>query len=248
VVLTVIVGFLFFQLGHDQVGVQNRYSLLFFISLNQAFTLVNSGAMIFHQEKGVVARERSAGAYRVSSYFVAKTAADLPVVSFAPLLHAIIIYWMTDLNGRAGAFFTYVLVFFVGIIAAQSYGLVISALTPTYEVASVIVPVSMVLVILFGGFYLRNQSVWIGFVWLQYLSFIKYIYAALVVNEFQDTTWSCDTSYQCLDTGEKVLDSLGMDGMSIWQELGKLIALGVGFRVIAYLALLLLRKERLRLR
>lgn len=101
---------------------------------------------------------------------------------------------------------------------------------------------------LFGGFYLNTRSIWIGFVWIEALSFIKYAFTALAVNEFTDTTWICDTSYSCLDTGDKVLLSLGFENANIWAEVGKLCALLVGFRFIAYLCLLLLRKERLKLK
>jgi hypothetical protein len=44
-----------------------------------------------------------------------------------------------------------------------------------------------------------------------------------------------------------VLESLSFQHANIWEEVGKLVALSVGFRVIAYLALLFLRKEKLKL-
>ena len=47
-------------------------------------------------------------------------------------------------------------------------------------------------------------------------------------------------------TGQ-VLGSLGFGSSVVWEELGKLIALAVGFRFIAYLVLLFGRKERLKL-
>ena len=68
------------------------------------------------------------------------------------------VYWLAGLRQDAGAFFTFLLIFIVVIITAQSYGFVISAVTPTYEVASIIVPVCMIFIMLFGGFYLVPSS------------------------------------------------------------------------------------------
>ena len=91
------------ELGSVQDGVRDRYSVLFFITLNQAFTVVSAGAALFHQEKvflmlekmsltrqGVVSRERSAGAYRVSSYFLGKTIAETPIILLFPTIHGAI--------------------------------------------------------------------------------------------------------------------------------------------------------------
>ena len=69
----------------------------------------------------------------------------------------IVVYWLAGLRETAGAFFTFVLIFFVVIITAQSYGFVISTVTPTFEVASIFVPVCMVIIMLFGGFYLVSE-------------------------------------------------------------------------------------------
>eukprot|EP00048_Salpingoeca_helianthica_P015136 m.225213 g.225213 ORF g.225213 m.225213 type:complete len:662 (-) comp16645_c0_seq1:321-2306(-) len=246
-ILGLIVGFLFFQLGHDQTGVRDRYSVLFFILLNQSFSIVQSGAVLFHQEKAVITRERNAGAYRVSSYFLSKTIAELPIIMALPSIHAIIVYWLTGLNPTAGAFFTFLFVFNVTIVTAQSYGLVISAVTPSFEVASVIVPVCTIILMLFGGFYLNSRSIWIGFVWIEALSFLKYSFTAVAVNEFRGTTWTCSDPTNCLGTGERVLETLNFTHGNVWEEIGKLFALCVGLRVIAYFCLLLLRRERLKL-
>ena len=51
IIMAIIVGFLFFQLGHNQNNVRDRYSVLFFILLNQSFTIVSQSAALFHQEK-----------------------------------------------------------------------------------------------------------------------------------------------------------------------------------------------------
>lgn len=193
IILGLIVGFLFFRLGHDQDAVHDRYSVLFFLMLNQSFSIASSGAALFHQEKATITRERNAGAYRVSSYYLGRTIAELPVIIAVPTIHVLLVYWLVGLNQKASAFFIFLLVYNLTVITAQSYGILVSAVTPTFEVASIVVPITMIVLMLFGGFYLNNRSIWVGFIWIQALSFIKYGYTALAVNEFTDTTWTCST-------------------------------------------------------
>ena len=58
----------------------------------------------------------------------------------------------------------------------------------------------MVLMILFGGFYANSDNIpnWIG--WLENLSFIKWAFTALVINEFEDRTFRCD-ELPCIENG-----------------------------------------------
>ena len=48
-------------------------------------------------------KERAAGYYRLSAYYLAKLCSELPLVVLQPTLFLIIVYWMTGLN-RSEAF------------------------------------------------------------------------------------------------------------------------------------------------
>lgn len=54
-------------------------------------------------ERTVVNKERAAGYYRLSAYYLAKLCSELPLVVFQPTLFVTIVYWMTGLN-RSEAF------------------------------------------------------------------------------------------------------------------------------------------------
>ena len=51
----------------------------------------------------MVNKERAAGYYRLSAYYLAKLCSELPLVVLQPTLFLIVVYWMAGLN-RSEAF------------------------------------------------------------------------------------------------------------------------------------------------
>ena len=58
-------------------------------------------------ERGVISKERSAGSYRLSAYYIAKTVSELPLQIIMPTLFYTYIYWMTGLGGVTKFFMTW---------------------------------------------------------------------------------------------------------------------------------------------
>eukprot|EP00050_Salpingoeca_kvevrii_P011111 m.12819 g.12819 ORF g.12819 m.12819 type:complete len:185 (+) comp3261_c0_seq2:1468-2022(+) len=160
---------------------------------------------------------------------------------------ALIVYWLVDLNSDFGRFLRFTLALIGVNLTATSFGMCISAMTPNIEVAGLIAPITLILMMLFGGFYINVESIPDWLIWLESISFIKYAYQALLVNEFDGGTYSCEEAFNCLDTGDKVLDSLSMDDVHYWEEFGKLMALAVGFRIIGYFALRYFSRPKIKL-
>jgi len=52
-------------------------------------------------ERGVISKERAAGAYRLSAYYIAKTVSELPIKIVIPTLFYTFVYWMSGLNDVA---------------------------------------------------------------------------------------------------------------------------------------------------
>jgi len=49
-------------------------------------------------ERAIIRRERDAGAYRLSAYYMAKITSELPLVLCAPLIFFCILYWMVGIG------------------------------------------------------------------------------------------------------------------------------------------------------
>jgi ABC-type multidrug transport system permease subunit len=49
-------------------------------------------------ERAIIRRERDAGAYRLSAYYIAKITSELPLTLCAPLIFFSILYWMVGIG------------------------------------------------------------------------------------------------------------------------------------------------------
>jgi ATP-binding cassette subfamily G (WHITE) protein 2 len=174
----------FFGLKHDQNSIQNRQGVLFFIVLNQSFGPLFSAVLLFHEEKPLFIRERASRTYRVLPYYLSRSLAETPWQLLFPIIFGCIVYWMIQLNPGADKFFFFLLVLITHFFTAQGIGLILSASTPSVAIAQAIAPVIVILLMLFGGFYLNSADLWPGIKWIQYISFITYAYRAICINEF----------------------------------------------------------------
>ena len=66
----------------------------------------------------MVNKERAAGYYRLSAYYLAKLFSELPLVICMPTLFLIIVYWMTGLN-RSEAFLAFLVLLLLTAITGQ---------------------------------------------------------------------------------------------------------------------------------
>ena len=80
--------------------------------------------------------------------------------------------------------------------------------SPSLEVANILAPITTVLFLLFGGFYVNSNNIPIYYQWIHYISFFKYPihllskdinwfrygYEILVKNEFTGLTFTCKDS------------------------------------------------------
>ena len=80
-----------------------------------------------------------------------------------------------------------------------------AAAAPTTQIASSIAPVFMVLMLLLGGFYVNTDNIPRWCRWVSKLSFVRWSFAALAVNEFDNLSIPCPkgASY-CATTGSQV--------------------------------------------
>ena len=63
--------------------------------------------IVVAQERPVILRERAAGLYRLSAYWMAKQTSELPLTFVMPIIFVSIFYWAVGLNYEVWAFFAY---------------------------------------------------------------------------------------------------------------------------------------------
>ncbi|KAJ0970968.1 hypothetical protein J5N97_018927 [Dioscorea zingiberensis] len=222
-----------------QSHIQDRVSLLFFFSVFWGFYPLYNAVFTFPQERSMLIKERSSGMYRLSSYFLARTAGDLPMELALPTAFVVIIYWMGGLKADPVTFLLSLLVVLYSVLIAQSLGLAVGAILMDVKQATTLASVTTLVFLVAGGYYVQHIPAFI--VWLKYLSYSYYCYKLLIGVQFD-----ANDRYQCSPDGTScraadypAIKSVGLTG--IWTDVCIMALMLVGYRLIAYLALRRLR-------
>ncbi|KAL9966625.1 hypothetical protein ACROYT_G024728 [Oculina patagonica] len=239
-----IAGIIYFQTDINQAGITNVSGAVFFLLTSVTFNNIASVIFTFPVELSVFLREHHNGMYRTDVYFLSKTFAEAPLFLFNPLILVAIAYWMIGLRDQVlRFFFAYGILALVSMVAV-SYGYIVSTMSPTVAAASAISAPLILPLLLLGGFYVKNTTIpdWLS--WLQYLSWFNYGFEALIVNQWDGygnitcAVKNNRSSTSCIDTGDEALDFIGVDKDKVLTDIIALLALTVGFRIIAFLFLL----------
>ncbi|XP_021776034.1 ABC transporter G family member 22-like [Chenopodium quinoa] len=222
----VVLGLLWWQSdSKTEKGLEDQAGLLFFIAVFWGFFPVSTAIFAFPQERAMLQKERAADMYRLSAYFLARTTSDLPLDLVLPVLFLIVVYFMAGLRLDAGTFFLTVLTVFLCIVAAQGLGLAIGASLMDIKKATTLGSVTVMAFMLAGGYFVKKVPIFIS--WIRYLSFNYHTYRLLLKvhyeNHIQPTNW------MKFDSG--------------LMEVGALIAMVFGYRLLAYIALRRMRLQ-----
>jgi ABC-type multidrug transport system ATPase subunit len=222
-----------------------RNSLLFFMIIAQANGIVINAVMVFQRERALLHRERAKKMYAVAPYFLAKTASDMTNNVLLPVLYGIVVYWTAGFRPDAEAFFKFLFAYYLTLSTAQSMGLWLSIAIPSMQIALILAPPITLFFIIMAGFYIPLQSMHVGIQWASWLSFARYGYSALIINEYEGRIIPCTSdevavtvgnSGDCPLLGEEVIRLLGIEGIaeSYWFNIGMVLALQIIFRIAAY--------------
>nr|XP_009406087.1 PREDICTED: ABC transporter G family member 25-like isoform X1 [Musa acuminata subsp. malaccensis] len=214
--------------------VQDRLGLLFFITIFWGVFASFNAVFTFPQERAIFIKERSSGMYNLSSYFMARMAGDLPMELILPTVFTLILYWMAGLRTEPGAFLLTLAVLLGYVLVAQGLGLVLGAAIMDAKQASTIATVTMLAFLLTGGFYVQNIPSCLA--WLKYISFTFYCYRLLIIIQYGGG----QMDYLLASSHHR--NKRDADGELVAQVstsvcIAALLAMFVGYRVLAYMAL-----------
>jgi len=251
VVMAILIGTVFLKIGTGQDSIVRRAPVLFFCCINQgifgSLLTINS----FPSERVLVLRERAAGTYFVSAYFLAKTTAETLTTLGSPIVFSITVYWLVGFQVVASKFILFTIIMTLCSLAATSLALVVSTWCRTTDLSVAVLPLGLEITRLFGGFFLSPANLPVYFKWLDALSYIKYAYVGISLNELEGLTYTCTdaqrvvvngTSTTCpIVDGQQTISTLGLDFLTVGDCIGVLISFLFFCRFVAYLGLRFLK-------
>lgn len=173
--------------------------------------------------------------YRLSSYFMARMAGDMPMELVLPTCFVTITYWMAGLRPTAANYFMTLLVLLFSVVVAEGLGLALGALVMDLKSATTLGSVVMLTFMLAGGYYVQHVPVFIA--WVKYISISNYSYKLLLASQYSEgEMYPCGSGSPCPVSEFPSIKLVGLDHMEI--SIVALLIMAVGYRLVAYFALM----------
>ncbi|KAF2073524.1 hypothetical protein CYY_005173 [Polysphondylium violaceum] len=262
IVMGLILGSLFYGLDANITDGNNRSGLIFFSLLFIVFSGMGAISVLFEQRE-VFYIQKDGKYYNTMAFFLSLIFAEIPISIIETVIFTTLVYWMCGLQANAEKFIYFVLLNFVADISFQSFFKMVSAFSPTHTIAAVLAPAILAPFLLFSGFMAPKPSIPGWWIWIYWMSPIKYGFEGLMSNEHHGLAYHCapeelvpspltpkfndsvdDGGYGGFQVcpasnGDYFLNTLGMpqNNWFKWIDLAIVAAFGIGFSIIMYFCL-----------
>jgi len=235
-----VLGGIYSNHNMTQKAIQDKIGILFFIAINQSFSNIVGIINLFPVEKIIVQKEIDSNAYNLISYYVSKVLVELPFAMIGPIIFGVINYWIVGLNPIFTRFMTFIGILILESFTALSLGIFISSLSPSVDIATALAPPLNVIFFLFAGVFINLSDLPKIAQWFPYISFIRWGFQGLVINEFSGQEFICDENEdsRCLKTGDDVLQMYSLNNGSIAFSCVMLVVIWFVFILLGYFMLL----------
>jgi ATP-binding cassette, subfamily G (WHITE), eye pigment precursor transporter len=245
-VVATLIGLVYYNQKMDERGVINVNGALFLFLTNttfaNAFTVFNS----FPNELPIFYREHHNGMYKVNAYFLAKNLAELLIFIILPSIFVVVDYWLIGLRAGVTHFFVCWIIILLVCKVSVSFGYFLSTSLGKMDLCLPTAIPILQAITFFGGYLLNINTVPSWLSWMQYLSWFRYSYELLLVNQWSGyTNLTCSAnstkstlSAPCFHDGDSVLLFYGFQNFNYFIDFGGLLILIVVFRIGGYVALL----------
>lgn len=248
------------HMGTGKASGSKRQAALFFCVIHQGIVASLQGTHSFPLERAIMLRERQAGAYYVSAYFIAKTVADFVMQVPAPIVFTCTVYPIIGFRPTADQFFIFMAFMILDAMAATSLANMISCICVSIEMSTVVLALAYEWVRLYGGWFM-SPAMMVSYPEWKFadaLSYIKYAFVGISLNENSNLILHCAPSERtpAYASGAESISNCkipplttypydgaaynvyyGYDQFTIAYCAGMLIIYIVGCRLFAYLGL-----------
>jgi ABC-type multidrug transport system ATPase subunit/ABC-type multidrug transport system permease subunit len=232
--LNMLFGCIFYLAGNkdngDKINMQNHFGAITMVSISSMFGSAQPVMLSFPFERPMFMREYSTGTYSGTAYSIVKTLVDVPLTLLTTMLSWCIAYFMIDLQGN----YWYMVLAAWGLgVGAASIGMMVGCAVTDVKTVSEMAPVLFVPQLLFAGFFIATEDIPVFLRWAQWLCGIKYAMNLILLTEFDPENDSCTSSIGAANACAGVLESNDINSDDTWIYILMLLAIFIGFRVIA---------------
>ncbi|KAK0713451.1 ATP-binding cassette transporter [Lasiosphaeria miniovina] len=188
--MALIMSSLFYNMGQDTASFYGRAVVLFMAVLFNAFASILE-LMTLYAQRPIVEKHAQYAFYHPSAESYSSVLVDFPAKIVGAISFNLVFYFMTNLHREPGAFFFYLLVVFLVILAMSGIFRFVGSLSRTEGQAMVPASVMMLALLIFTGFVVPVDYMLPWCRWINYLNPVAYGYEALMINEFHGRKFLC---------------------------------------------------------
>lgn len=254
IVISVLFGLIYLKTNdeYNQNDVQNINGLLFLLLIQMTMQNLFAVINLFPLELPIFLREYGSGLYGVDVYFICKNVAELPAFTIFPFVFCTILYWMAGLYQAVDNYLLLCVIIIFSANIAGSFGYMVSTAFSTVNLALAVAPAILTPLLLFGGFFLNNNTIPDWLLWVKYLSWFQFSNELISINQWKDvdiiycanvTEHPAPEGSSVCGTGAAVLDGFNFSEDNQLLDLMVMTALLVGFRLFAFIFLVIRAKQ-----
>ncbi|XVF67237.1 hypothetical protein PTKIN_Ptkin10aG0104400 [Pterospermum kingtungense] len=234
--LSVVIAFLFSNIGMSYGSIQARGSLIMFVASYLTFMAIG-GFPSFVEEMKVFERERLNGHYGVSAFVFGNTFSALPFLVIIALIPGAITYFIPGLHKGYEHFLFFILILFTCMMLIESLMMIVASLVPNFLMGIIVGSGIQGLMMLVGGFFRLPNDLPKPILKypLYHIAFHKYAFQGLYKNEFEGLIFpNIQARQPPTIIGEEILKKTWHVEMaySKWVDLAILLAMVVLYRFL----------------
>ncbi len=239
-------GTTWLRIGVAETDISPRITAMFFSGAFLSFMAV-AYIPAYIEDQATFFKERANGLYGPLSFLTANFLIGLPYLFIIVTIFSVIAYWMANFWPTATGFFTFVGFLFLDLLAAESLVVFVASVMPNFIVALALVAFANGLWMCVNGFLVPETILnvfWKS--WVTKIDYQAWTFRAMMWNEFHARDYQCASLGNCMFApaadgttipGSSILKYYGYDSGELGAYAGYIIAIVVGYRVLAWLAL-----------
>lgn len=242
--MSLLVGFLYYGAGPQPLSIQDTVALLYMIGALTPFAVVLDVIAKCHTERAMLYHELEDGMYAVSSYFFAKVLGELPEHCVFTLVYGLPIYWLAGLNPDPSRFLLNFLIVWMMVYCSRSMALFVAAALPTLQTSAFMGNSLFTIFYLTGGFVISLQNMWLVASWLSYASFMRWGFEAMLQVQFKGVQYEVEVGNFTFNVdGIRLVEVLGMNNYPLYSCYLVLLAVCLGFMILYYVCLKYIKQK-----
>ncbi|XP_010887068.1 ATP-binding cassette sub-family G member 8 [Esox lucius] len=242
--MSLLIGFLYFGAGEERLSIQDTVALLYMIGALTPFAVVLDVIAKCHTERAMLYHELEDGMYNVTSYFFAKILGELPEHCVFTLVYGLPIYWLAGLNQAPDRFLLNFLLVWLIVYCSRSMALFVAAALPTLQTSAFMGNALFTVFYLTGGFVISLENMWLVASWFSHASFMRWGFEGMLQVQFRDLKYPVSIgNFSFVIDGIHVVEAMDMNQYPLYSCYLVLLAVIVCFMLLYYLSLKFIKQK-----